>query len=111
MITDGRKLMDLYDRGVLTRGGLAICVAQAATAVEPSEMAAHLPHWVLDELRAKAGEPPGRVFGSVCALPGFDAEAHFREETRLHADGLRRWADYFAAARCRPEGASGNSPG
>jgi hypothetical protein len=98
VVADARKLVALYDRGALTHHGLMIALAQAATAAGPDELVPHLPGWVLGELRARAnGSPRLIAIASVCAMPGFDAEAYFREENRLYADGLRRWAEFFAA--------------
>jgi hypothetical protein len=95
------KLLRWYEAGRVTRHELLLRLLQAAAEREPAEIAADLPTDLLAEVRERAAVPPAtpdgcRVIGSVCAGPGFDAEAHFREESRRLYDGLWRWHGYFA---------------
>lgn len=97
------KLVGLYERGALTRHELLIRLCQSAADRAPAAVATELPADVLAEVREWSAAPPDspdrcRVFGSVCAGPGFDAEAHFREESRRLYDGLWRWHGFFANA-------------
>ena len=97
------KLVRQYEEGVLTRHELLIRLCQAAADRAPAGIAGELPAEVLAEVREWSAAPPDgpdrcRVFGSVCAGPGFDAEAHFREESRRLYDGLWRWHRHFADA-------------
>ena len=96
------KLLQWYEAGALTRHELLLRLLQAAAERAPAELAAVLPPEVLAEVRARSAAPasPGecRVVGSVCAGPGFDAEVHFREESRRLYDGSLRWHRYFANA-------------
>lgn len=95
------KLLRLYDAGVLTRHELLIRLGQAAADRAPAGIAAEFPADVLAEVREWAAVPPAspdrcRVFGSICAGPGFDADAYFREESRRLYEGLWRWHRHFA---------------
>lgn len=97
------KLLRLYDAGVVTRHELLLRLYQAAAERSPAELIAVLPADVMAELREGVAAPPAtpdecRVFGSVCAGPGFDAERHFREESRRLYDGLWRWHRYLVGA-------------
>lgn len=90
------KLVRWYDEGVLTRHELLIRLCQVAADRPPAELAADMPGDVLAEVREWSAAPPDspnrcRVIRPVCGGPGFDAVAHFRDESRRLYDGLWRW--------------------
>jgi hypothetical protein len=106
MMVKAAELMQYYESGVLTRLELLLRLCQAAAGQQPAQLVADIPSDVLTELREKCATPPAtpdkcRVYSSVCAGPGFDAENHFREESRRLFDGLWRWHGYFAEAKQR----------
>jgi hypothetical protein len=97
------KLIRLYEAGAYTRHEMVLRILQAAAERSPAEIAADLPPDVLAEVRERSATAPVtpdecRVIGSVCAGPGFDAERHFREESRRLYEGLCRWHGYFTNA-------------
>lgn len=95
------RLLGLHKQGGVTRHELVLQLCALAVDGTPEQIAAQLPADVLDEVRARATNPPASPHGifvvqSVCATGEYDHQRAERElSQRLH-QGLWRWHEYFA---------------
>jgi hypothetical protein len=82
------RLVELYERGVLTRMSLSIRIAQLARGTSPEKIACDLPEWCIEEMRqyVQDYEASGRALRVVTS--GAD-------ETAITNEGLQQWATYF----------------
>lgn len=82
------RLIELYEKGALTRMSLSIRIAQLARGTSPEEIASDLPEWCVEEMRqyVQEYEASGRALRVVSSGP---------DETAITNEGLEQWATYF----------------
>ena len=96
------KLLELYERGVITHHEFAIRLVSATTEMPTAELIAQLPPDVLEAIRSPATAPGDIRWVSAGSWCGMDADAQERtwqEEQRRWREGLLFWRQYFESGQ------------